>query len=216
MIHAFEERGLGIAPFRFIDCVDAGPLKYQKPPEGCDFCGTAIRYLYIIEDANGKRAIVGSECIAKSGDLGLIDIAKRTEKLRRADAREAKRQREYEERRQRQEKRLQAERDRNGGLTDYEVEQTRRDREEAEAIARQTAENQWIIDLLEAQSSISEWKRSMIYQLKRHPVSYFSDRNRHIFADIYARQFGRANSKAYNAAYDEAEARFGNLGACGS
>jgi hypothetical protein len=196
-IHAFEERGLGKAPFTFVREIDSGSIKAGHT---CDFCGTGIRYLEQIKSADGKVFHVGCECVCKTGDKGLVDTVKRAIRKARAQAR-------YEKQRAESERLMAEQRERNGGKTDWEVKEAARVKAEQEAIAKCTAENQWLIDVLTANSSVSGWKSSMIYDLKRHPVSWFSDRNQSIFADMYARQFGRANSKAYDTAKAEAYAR---------
>lgn len=84
-IHPFEKSGCGRAPFRFIgyEC-RVGPIKYTDPETGiqmecgapgqpmgtCDHCGTGIMHCCIIQDADGKRFIVGTSCVAKTKDVG--------------------------------------------------------------------------------------------------------------------------------------------------
>lgn len=80
-VHPFETQGLGKAPYRFMH-TDEGEC-------ACDYCGTRIRYLYHILSTDGKRSIVGSECIKKAQDTGLMRVVKIHEKARR-QARKAK------------------------------------------------------------------------------------------------------------------------------
>lgn len=58
--HPFEAKGLGLAPFRCLSC---------EPREGshCDYCGKAIKNVYVIESADMMRSGVGSECVFKAG-----------------------------------------------------------------------------------------------------------------------------------------------------
>lgn len=80
-IHVFEKAGLGVAPFKFVGMhVMRGPITlpggsqvgYPGQPMGtCDFCGQGIANCYNIVSSDGKRFIVGSECVAKTGDKGL-------------------------------------------------------------------------------------------------------------------------------------------------
>lgn len=57
--HLFEKAGLGIAPFH---CVDV----YKDVTGGsCDYCGTGIKFFCIINDKNGKKFKVGTECVLK-------------------------------------------------------------------------------------------------------------------------------------------------------
>jgi hypothetical protein len=197
LIHAFEERGLGKAPFKFVREIDSGSIKAGHT---CDFCGTGIRYLEEIRSSDGKVFHVGCECVFKTGDTGLVDTVKRAMRQSRAQAK-------YEKQRAESERLMAEQRERNGGKTDWEVKEEARIKAEHEAIAQCTAANQWLIDLLTANTSTSGWKSSMIYDLKRHPVSWFSERNQEIFSDMYARTFGRANSKAYQDARREAYER---------
>jgi len=102
--HAFEEAGLGRAPFRFLGCRDtsagadangmvrssvggSGVETWTKPGGSCEFCGTYIVIFCMIQDADGKRFHVGTSCAGKSGDKGIINLAKRAAgKLSRAKA----------------------------------------------------------------------------------------------------------------------------------
>lgn len=77
--HKFEVAGLGLAPFTFQGMEE----KVVRYPDGttqaggsCDYCGTGIRYCCHVESADGKRFKVGSECIAKVGDAGLLKAYK--------------------------------------------------------------------------------------------------------------------------------------------
>jgi hypothetical protein len=80
-VHAFEEAGLGKAPFRFV--------AIERRPGGCHYCGTAIYEHCIIVSADEKVFAVGTTCVYKTGDRGLVDTVKRA-------AREAKREAQYE------------------------------------------------------------------------------------------------------------------------
>jgi hypothetical protein len=115
-IHTFTASGLGKAPFRF--------TSVDEKPDGCRHCGAAIRNRFHIVSADGVHSVVGSTCIEKTGDQGLIDIA-RAEKNRRARERaQAKRQVAIDAE-------FKAQRDRNGGLTDWEVTEATHKAEEA-------------------------------------------------------------------------------------
>jgi len=96
-IHAFEKAGLGKAPFKFKgiyiapgkSLIESNPNSYnaqiaalgQMVTEGgvcgCAYCGTYIIEHCLIESADGKRFFVGNECVAKTGDHGLINLAKK-------------------------------------------------------------------------------------------------------------------------------------------
>jgi hypothetical protein len=83
-VHVFETAGLGKAPFKFVGYyVDRGRT-YTTPqgltvtvgapgqPTGtCDYCTKNIAHCFQIESADGKKFVVGSECVMKTGDAGL-------------------------------------------------------------------------------------------------------------------------------------------------
>ncbi len=73
--HVFEAAGCGVAPFRVVGCRE----EFITYPDGttqasgcCSYCGTGIRNVFIIRDANGREFKVGSDCVEKTGDAGLI------------------------------------------------------------------------------------------------------------------------------------------------
>lgn len=91
VIHAFEKAGLGRAPFRCVglasipssSLAEHNPTAYNNAmamlPKGlgcgtCDFCGTAIMHNFIIQGSGeaDKRFVVGSDCVARTGDAGLV------------------------------------------------------------------------------------------------------------------------------------------------
>ena len=86
-LHPFEVSGLGVAPFQFVDCYQSrGPIimpdgsQVGAPGQAmgtCQHCGTGIAYCCVILDAHGKRSIVGSTCVEKTADKGLIEATKR-------------------------------------------------------------------------------------------------------------------------------------------
>ena len=82
-IHVFEAAGLGVAPFEFVGS--------HRKKHNCQFCGRHIVECCVIQDAEGKRAIVGNICIEKSGDKGLREASSASIKnLRRKAKREKK------------------------------------------------------------------------------------------------------------------------------
>lgn len=72
-IHRFEAAGLGKAPFKVVGCREiihtAGGV--SKAGGTCDFCGTGIRYAFLIESSDGKIFKVGSDCVKRTGDSAL-------------------------------------------------------------------------------------------------------------------------------------------------
>jgi hypothetical protein len=107
-IHDFEKAGLGRAPFAFKGAYeDRGPHTWTDPRTGittsagapgqamgtCAYCGQGIAICCTIEDADGKRFTVGSDCVKRTGDKGLHNattaVARmaRTATLKREEAR---------------------------------------------------------------------------------------------------------------------------------
>lgn len=97
--HVFERSGLGNAPYRLIDVYsDVGPKKYfvggcemevGYPGQSmgrCDHCGTAIGTCYKLRSSDGKSFVVGSSCVEKSGDTGLIKSVKNSPEVRAMNA----------------------------------------------------------------------------------------------------------------------------------
>lgn len=69
-VHPFERANLGHAPFRFVGHTTA---KYQacpgapvQPGAACDYCGTGIMDVYLVESADGRRFRVGSDCVRRT------------------------------------------------------------------------------------------------------------------------------------------------------
>lgn len=97
-IHPFEKSGNGRAPFRCVGFasipssslaaqnIDAYNNALAMLPKGigcgtCCHCGTAIMNNFIIESSDEKRFVVGCDCVAKTGDAGLVKQV-RAERLR--------------------------------------------------------------------------------------------------------------------------------------
>ncbi len=98
--HKFERAGLGKAPFRIVGFEEKrGPISLGdgltvgapgQPMGSCHFCGTGITDCFTIESADGRRFIVGSTCVGKTGDEGLISTVKREVAKKRTEARHAR------------------------------------------------------------------------------------------------------------------------------
>lgn len=101
--HVFQRAGLGLAPFRFVGVeTRRGPIPLPgggfagapgQPMGSCDYCGTGIADCYLIESADGRRFVVGSECVRKTGDAGLTAQVDKERSKRRKLAQEARIQR---------------------------------------------------------------------------------------------------------------------------
>jgi hypothetical protein len=101
-LHPFERAGLGVAPFRYIGFeYRVGPIRTEDPATGvtmevgspgqpmgtCALCGQGIAECCLIQDANGKRFIVGNVCVMKTGDATIADPVKRAVTKHRREAR---------------------------------------------------------------------------------------------------------------------------------
>lgn len=78
-MHVFESAGLGVAPFRVSQFIEMGG--------NCAYCGTKIKLSCVVSDADGKTFVVGSDCVRKTGDKGIVKQLSDAEKRRRAEAR---------------------------------------------------------------------------------------------------------------------------------
>jgi len=66
-VHMFEASGLGKAPYKF--------TYYDDLKGTCQYCGHNLHYRFWLNSADGKTFHVGSDCVLRSGDEGLIKIA---------------------------------------------------------------------------------------------------------------------------------------------
>lgn len=63
-VHIFEAAGLGTGPFQLQHTTSEGG--------NCQYCGTAIVYRFYIEGTDNRQFFVGSDCVMKTGDAGLV------------------------------------------------------------------------------------------------------------------------------------------------
>lgn len=87
LVHVFEKAGLGTAPFQVVGYAYqsiggggvAGPAIVNGVPNfaSCNYCHTVICDIFIIRGSDGKTFRVGSDCVRKTGDKGIIDEVKR-------------------------------------------------------------------------------------------------------------------------------------------
>jgi hypothetical protein len=211
-VHPFEMSGLGLAPFRFVGIwtqptineessnIEAYNIDMKNRPECCQFmcdhCGTAIMVHCIIENSAGKRYAVGQDCIRKNdaegcADEALIAVKQRERDIRR-EKREAKRIRDHE-----------------NWLDTVcndqgETNRERRDREFAEEQQAKKDHNNKVMDkwgfLIDALRNSGDFGRNLAASIEEGGEPF--GRGVNIAVEIYAKQFGRKNSKAYNKAED--------------
>ena len=82
-VHVFEAANLGVGPFKLLHVTGEGG--------NCEFCGTSILWRFYITGSDGGTFFVGSDCVMKTGDAGL---------MRKVDAEVKKRQKEAREKRE--------------------------------------------------------------------------------------------------------------------
>ena len=87
-MHVFERAGLGKAPFRCVGMIE----KAISYPDGtsqasgcCDFCGNGIRFVFQVKSRDGRVSGVGSNCVDRTGDAGLIKSYKTHPAVRAAN-----------------------------------------------------------------------------------------------------------------------------------
>jgi hypothetical protein len=107
--HKWEKLGLGKAPFQVVGLLtlpsatlaEKNPDYYNhllrefeegrkawkiKSTGSCDACFTPITNHFVIKSADGKTFVVGSECVKKTYDDGLVKEVKTLERKKKADA----------------------------------------------------------------------------------------------------------------------------------
>lgn len=173
----------------------------------CDNCGMCLMNNCVVKNADGKHFVVGLDCVNKCGDTKLMSAANRAERDRKREIAAKKREAKWEKQRLEQNARLDAEKERNGGLTDFEVADKKRNDERTAVWAARSGQNDWLVDGL-SKGRMSDFVESIINDLStgRSVASDLSDRCLAILNDIYAKAVSdgaRRNSKAYEAGYEE-------------
>ena len=217
MVHKFEAAGMGLAPFRFMGAFslpsthlgEQNPAAYenamQNMPRGygmgtCRYCGKAIMNCYCLISADGKKFSIGSECIRKAGDRGLIAKVKIEQSKKRRAASEIKQE---------------AARVARCALRDADAlaNAPRLAADKAKADARNasiTAQNQWLIDVLAPRVERSGFCASLVMDLTgRTLVSQLSARAVDVCREIYCQT--KTGSRRNSAAYIESEKTFNAL-----
>lgn len=199
-IHVFEVKGLGKAPFRCVGIrenwfVIPGVPGSKKPGGTCNYCHTGIAYEFQILSADGKRFVVGCDCVNKTDDRGLIDAVKLAQKKRRQEIAIAEREARLEATRPQRERRQ-----RTADILASERAFAARKRE-----AAMVQRNGWLIDALNR--APGGFAANMAEMLRTNFIRDLSDRCIAIMRDIYAKQHGRRNSRAYDAAVEAFDAK---------
>ena len=248
-LHPFFEAGMGEGPYRFLYAYDMGEAmnpnsaanfgnmrgwiadapKLEAGLGTCVCCGKGISIICVVRNAAGKLYGVGSDCVEKCDDEGIMKkgvaatLAIRRKELAR-QKREAARAAKWEAERPAREAALR--------------EAAARDLAECKERYMQQARNAPVIayfygDALTActgrreapgsgwgsEVMLDNWNRwysptggfraSILCDLMNGvPAESLSPRVRAILCDIKAKGAGRANSKAYNAAYEAAQEIF--------
>lgn len=96
-IHKFEAADLGKAPYTLVSV----EMREQDPNgprcgTSCDYCDTYITNVFHCISADGKRFVIGSTCVEKLGDAGLIKAVNEKVREHRRDLRQKKWQAEWE------------------------------------------------------------------------------------------------------------------------
>jgi len=170
----------------------------------CNLCGNGLMNNFVVGDAEGTNFIVGCDCVRHLDDVKLITRVEKAEKDRKRAIRRAKAEELQKIRQAEWAAEQQAQRDRNGGLTDWEVEDKARKQAKEDKRIAMTAKNSWLIDALTRSGS---FVYDMRYELQFNEIEDLSPRAVDILKDIYAKSFGRRNSKKYEAACEDFDAR---------
>ena len=219
--HPFEESGNGIGPFSFAGVISlpSRALQEHNPSAfnlqmselwgqarnlgvrlgSCDHCGTGIVHHAIIRDSEGKRFVVGMDCVAKTSKDSLGSRAK-IEKAR------VTRERIRESKAIKHEKWLASPSKQDSSKTNAQIRQEKIDAQNAK---REAAQQE-----IKARAKVvcAKWKffverlgkeqierSGFLSSIARGLVSGQepSGRGLDICAEIFAKTFGRGNSKAF-------------------
>lgn len=67
-MHPFQKSGLGLAPFRCVGVQENVYVSggYAQAGGSCDYCGTGIRWEFLIRSADNRNFKVGCDCVEKT------------------------------------------------------------------------------------------------------------------------------------------------------
>lgn len=186
-IHVFEAAGLGKAPFRFV--------AVWKSYTTCDFCGTGILWNCWILSSDGKSFKVGSECVKRSGDAGLIQAStlaiKKAKKEELREKQAAEQQIRNQAARERREAEKAAERAYEAKMSPYWTKLQQYHKPVADVLLTHDGSD-FAIDMMGK------------LRIEFKAMDEYSSRQIDYMRHLYCKTFGRSNSKAYK----KAENRF--------
>lgn len=171
----------------------------------CYVCGNGIMNNHVIRDAEGRHFVIGCDCAGKLGSE-MLTAAQKAEKLRQKAIKAKKAEERRIARDKAREVELDAQRELNGGPTDFEVKQIEEAELRESRRLRYTEENQWLIDVL-VRWKTSNFCQDMARSLETNALVNQFPRAIEVMRDIYGKTHGRRCSKAYKAAVSEFEAR---------
>jgi hypothetical protein len=216
-IHVWEAVGHGKAPFRLVGVIsfpgsglaeanvdaynnalrEVSQLSQAYGVTGhlgiCDVCGHELMNNYVIRSKDGKTFVVGSECVLKSGDGGLVERVKLEERKRRKAKENEKRRLQWEA-----ETPLREAKDR----VCREIQDRKREIEK-ELSQVILAENTWFIEVLTTING--DFAASLAEDLRHKSMGDLSEKCLTICGEIYAKHIAgsRKNKTQYYDAFDE-------------
>lgn len=203
LTHKFTDAGLGQAPFRFTGITENLFRMADgscKPGGCCDFCSTGIRFEHHIVSSDGQSSKVGSECIRRVADAKLIEASKLAKKKLDRERKLAKQKEAWE-------KEMTAQRERNGGLTNAEL--NHQVRELNAKIAEEKAlvdGEKWKEEADRLHDGKGGFRDSVSSDIRHGKLPQGKGLN--IVLDILAKQKGRRSSKEFQKEFDRLEQKF--------
>ena len=219
-IHPFEAAGMDIGPYKWIgmwshpshELAEANPAAYSNAlanqPRNidggcgtCRHCGMAIIHNHIIESSTGKRFAVGCDCVRKTGDKSIGDMAKVAEARRIAESRRQLADARREQQRQRW---LATVCNASGETNADRLVREDNERKQAQSEAKNRGlQWAWLTSVL--RDGRGGFRDSISTDLENGGT--ISGKAMAICCDIYAKQFGRYGSNAYQKAEIEFQAK---------
>jgi hypothetical protein len=198
----------GVAPFRYFSMwsppskslQEANPLAYNnamamKPAcckFSCDHCGMSITHHCMVEDSEGNQFSVGSSCIGKVDNCENLTKLKADIKDREREKRRIIRDKKRDDHNLKVDQEHELQRQVNGGLTDWELQEQERKEalEMAKALYLDAAS--YFVDAMTGKGSFCD---SIILGFSRGNLP--TGPGKFITIEIVTKTFGRKNSKAF-------------------